>query len=219
MFNRLKHLFSKSPAPEKLDEAAAQKWYDHKASVMKQVMGEQHNIVMHAIIPYAVGGGLDLYYYPNGIPGTGVATMELSEFPDRGSSNAAYSCYELVMFTKHLLALNEAKNPETPVGRAHHNINSILNCVAPYSTTAILNGNDTCEFPTEMQAVGGKCLIFQNYGPHYNQAVRRFGILAVIEIFRSEMDFARAQGGGKLIQLLKDAGNYPYSDLERNPVV
>jgi hypothetical protein len=36
-------------------------------------------MVMHAIIPYAIGGGLDLYYYPNGLPGTAIATKELSE--------------------------------------------------------------------------------------------------------------------------------------------
>jgi len=30
--------------------------------------------------------------------------------------------------------------------------------------------------------------------------------------------FARGQGGGKLIDRLKNAGHYPYSDLEREPV-
>jgi hypothetical protein len=219
MFDRIKKLFQKAPppSPTATDDAAAHAWYEQKQAVMERLMGKQHDIVMHAIFPYAIGGGLDLYYYPNGIPGTGVATMEVSELPDQGSSNAVYSCYELVMFTRHPLDLDQAKQPETAFGKAHSNINSVLNCVAPFSATAKLNGNDTCEFPAEMEKLAGKCLIFHNYGPHDNQQ-RGFGVLAVIEIFRSEMDFARKEGGEKLIQLLKDAGHFPYSDLDRQPV-
>jgi hypothetical protein len=218
MFDRIKKLFQKAPATEESDDVVAREWYERKQKVMEQLMGKQHNIVMHAIIPYAVGGGLDLYYYPNGISGAGVATMEVSEYPDKGSSNAAYSCYELVMFTKHPLALDDAKKLETSFGKAHANINAILNSVAPFSATTTLNGNDTCEFPAEMRTVGGKYLIFHNYGPH-GSSKRGFGVLAVIEIFRSEMDFARRESGKELIQLLKDNGHFPYSDLERNPVV
>ncbi|HSY18538.1 MAG TPA: hypothetical protein VK815_09405 [Candidatus Acidoferrales bacterium] len=218
MFDRLKKLFQKAPppSPTTADDAAAHVWYEQKQAVMERLMGKQHDSVMHAIIPYPIGG-LDLYYYPNGIPGTGVATMEVSEAPDKGSSNAAYSCYELVMFTKHPLDLDQAHQPETAFGKAHSNIKSVLNCVAPFSATAKLNGNDTCEFPAEMEKLAGKCLIFHNYGPHDNPQ-RGFGVLAVIEIFRSEMDFARQESGEKLIQLLKDAGHFPYSDLDRQPV-
>ena len=41
-----------------------------------------------------------------------------------------------------------------------------------------------------------------------------------MEIFRSEMDFARANGGEELVAKLKAEGHYyPYSDLDRAPVV
>lgn len=44
--------------------------------------------------------------------------------------------------------------------------------------------DDTCEFPPEMEGIGGKCLIFDSY--------KRYPcILVVIEIHRSEMEFAR----------------------------
>jgi hypothetical protein len=220
MFNRLKKLFGQKPPslPEVYDEVAAREWYEHKSLIMEKTMGKQHNIVMHAIIPYAVGGGLDLYYYPNGILGTGIATMELSELPNKGSSNSVFSCYELVMFTKVPLMLDDAKKPETAFGKAHSNLNSILNVAAPFSATAKLNPHDTCEFPADMRTVGGKCLIFDDYGQFGKNPPTDFGILVAIEIFRSEMDFARKIGGEQLIQLLKEAGHYPYSDLEREPV-
>lgn len=60
-------------------EQLAQQWYDDKTSMMVDVLGKEHDIVMHAIIPYAVGGGLDLYYFTNGIAGTAIATKELCE--------------------------------------------------------------------------------------------------------------------------------------------
>src|SRR6516225_10512018 len=90
----------------------AQQWYDRKSRLMENSLGKEHNIVMHAIIPYAIGGALDLYYYPNGLPGTAIATKELCELPGEGSSNNVYSCYELVMFTKHRLDLDAAKDEE-----------------------------------------------------------------------------------------------------------
>src|SRR5690349_4135746 len=114
MFNRLKHLFGAKkeeppPAPA-LDEKAAREWYEHKSGLMEGILGKEHDTVMHAIIPYFVGGGLDLYYYPHGVPGTAVATKELSELPNQGSKNDEFSCYEFVMFTGHPLNLDQAKD-------------------------------------------------------------------------------------------------------------
>jgi hypothetical protein len=198
------------------DEKLAQEWYERKTAMMVDVLGKEHNIVMHSIIPYAIGGGLDLYYFPNGIEGTAIATKELCEIPGEGSSNAVFDNYELVMFTRHALSLDDARNEATVFGRAHRSINAILNCIAPYSTEATLNPLETCEFPEDMERIGGKCLIFDAYG--FNAAHAEFGLLALIEVYRSEMDFARTHGGGELIAKLKQAGYYPYSDMDRPAV-
>jgi hypothetical protein len=200
------------------DEELARRWYERKSSLMEGMLGKEHNMVMHAIIPYAIGGGLDLYYYPNGIPGTAIATKELSERPGEGSSNRVFRCYELVMFTKRPLDLDAAKDESTPFGRAHRAINAILNRIAPYSAQATLNPNETCEFPAEMPVVGGRCLIFDGYPSYHDEEQAEFGLLAVMEVFRSEMEYARKNGGAKLLKRLKDKGYYPYSDLDRKPV-
>jgi hypothetical protein len=220
MFDRLKKLFGskkEQPSEEEVSKLA-EAWDEQKSKLMEAVLGREHDMVMHAIIPYAVGGGLDLYYYPHAIPGTGIATKELSELPGQGSSNEVFSCYELAMFTRHPLNLDDAKDESTPFGKAHATINRVLNFIAPYSASATLNPNETCEFPAEMENVGGKCLIFDAYGLSEESRVGGFGILAVIEIHRSEMNFARSAGGYELIQKLKAAGHYPYSDLDRDPV-
>ena len=195
----------------------ASKWYEHKSRLMEASLGAEHDTVMHAIIPYPVGG-LDLYYYPHGTPGTAIATKELSELPNEGSCNDAYRSYELVMFTRHPLDLKAAKNDDTPFGRAHANINAILNLIARYSAEATLNPHETCEFPAGMAGVGGKCLIFDGYACHSDDVAVNFGLLAIIEVFPSEMKYARRHGGKKLIARLRHQGHYPYSDLNRGPV-
>lgn len=200
-------------APEEPDDNA---WDDQKSERMEAILGKEHNMVMHALIPYEIGGGFDLYYYPHGIPGTAIATKELAPSPGEGSSNDLFDCYELVMFTRHPVNLDEADDENTDFGRAHTLIERILACIGPYSEQATLNPNETCEFPEDMERIGGKCLIFDSYPSDAQKS--DFGLLTPIHIHRSEMDFAREHGGRVLIDRLKDAGHYPYSDLDRPPV-
>ncbi|MCH8828419.1 MAG: suppressor of fused domain protein, partial [Planctomycetes bacterium] len=89
--------------------------------------------------------------------------------------------------------------------------------MAPYSAQATLNPNETCEFPADMETLGGKCLIFDAYGEPTGENPT-FGMLVLIEVFRLEMEFARQHGGRELLEKLKQAGHYPYSDLDREPV-
>jgi len=199
------------------DEKHANKWYEKKTAMMVATLGKEHEMVMHSVIPYALGGGLDLYYFPHGIEGTAIATKELCERFGEGSTNDVFDAYELVMFTRHAVSLDDAMDDATPFGRVHHSIDAILNCIALYSADASLNPNETCEFPADMETVGGKCLIFDAYGEYAPHA--DFGLLAIIEIHRSEMDYAREHGGAMLIAKLKRRGHYPYSDMDRAPVV
>jgi len=173
---------------------------------------------MHALIPYSLGGALDLYYFPNGLPGTAIATKELSTLPYEGSVNDVFRSYELVMFTKHAVDLDAAKDLSTPFGLIHEFINSALNVIAPYSATARLNPNHTCEVPSEVDDGLGGCCIFDAYACHNDDLAWDFGLLAVIRVFPSEMEFARKKKGVKLLERLKAKGFYPYSDLDREPV-
>jgi Suppressor of fused protein (SUFU) len=197
----------------------AQVWQKHKSALLEKKFGKEHDMVMHAFVPYAIGGPLALFYFPNGIPGTAIVTKELSELPNQGPSNALFRSYEMVMFTKHGLSLDDATNDQTPFGRAHSNINAILNTMARYSETAKLNPFETAEFPEDMETIGGKCLIFDPYARYSDNMVQNFGLLAIIEIFRPEMEYAMKHGGLNLIKKLKEKGCYPYSDLDREPVV
>ncbi len=207
----------KKKISEEEEEKLEDEWYEKKSKLMELMLGTEHDMVMHALIPYEVGGALDLYYYPNGIPGTAIATKELTHACRESSSNDKYKKYELVMFIKETLNLDEANDEDTVFGKVHQNISSILNPMANYSEQAKLNPNETCEFPSDMEDIGGKCLIFSDYNSKNNE--EDFGLMAVIEIFRSEMEYAMQNSGGELISLLKEKGYYPYSEMNREPVV
>ncbi|HHW31968.1 MAG TPA: hypothetical protein GXX20_09905 [Clostridiaceae bacterium] len=47
---------------------------------MESILGKQYHMVSHAIIPFNVGGTVDIYIYPHAIEGTAFATMELIEY-------------------------------------------------------------------------------------------------------------------------------------------
>lgn len=219
MLGKISNRKKPKDSADEQDEAAEREWHKKKSEFLESLLGKQHGMVRHALMPFAIGGRLDLYYYPNGIPGTAIATKELVDRHGNGPSNRVYPAYELVIFTKHALNLDDAKDETTPFGSAHRNINRILNVIARYCTEATLNPNDTCEFPKEMKGVGGKCVILDGYSPSDSAGPNGMGLLLIMEVFRSEMTFAMENGGDKLIQMLKDAGHYPYSDLDRQPVV
>lgn len=205
----------------------ADAWYEEKCAIMQTMLGPEHDLVTQTTIPPALEAGLDLFYYPSGIPGTAIATKELSEAPGEGARNHVYESYELVMFTRQALSLDEAEGEATSFGKMHRNIEAILNEVAPLCIDSNLNPGDTWEFPPSHESVGGKCLIFTGYSkPQKVQnacgmgaSAIPFGLLTVIEVFREEMEYARNTNSGHLLEKLKAAGHYPYSDLDRDPVV
>ena len=65
MIRKLKKLLGLIPSPEK--------WDKMKSDGLEKLLGKEHDMVMHALIPFCVGGGLDLYYYPQNI-GFAIAT-------------------------------------------------------------------------------------------------------------------------------------------------
>ena len=127
------------------------------------------------------------------------------------------------MFSNVSFDLDMAKDDNSPMGLAHDRLNRILNALARYSYHASLNKNETMEFPQDFdESIGGQCLILDAYvknGQGLEINNRQFGLMLAINIHRSEMEFARKNGGETLLELLKKKGIYPYSNLDRNPVV
>ncbi len=191
--------------------------YEEKVKGLEEILGKMHEMVGHAIIPFQIGGAVDMYYFPNHISGTGFATMELLDPNGNGPKPNRLGTYELVAFTKQ--PYNDSDETETPFNLIERRFCGIFTTIGNYSFDAVLNPNETCEVPTDGDE--NRFLIFDNYNPDNKQfkiGDRQHHLLLCLEVFRSEMEFARQNGSDELINKLKAAGHYPYSDLDREPV-
>ena len=207
------------PMPEqKFSNEEWEKDYEEKEKALENILGKMYKIVGHAIIPFSVGGAVDMYYFLNHIPGTGFATMELLDPDGNGPKPNRLGTYELVAFTKKLY--NKSEETQTDFNLIERRICGIFTTIGNYSFQAILNPNETCEIPEDDSE--NRCLIFDNYQPENKEfkiGEKRHHLLLCLEIFRSEMEFARANGSAQLFNLLKEKEYYPYSDLDRESVV
>ena len=216
-----KKLFGKKETPIEKDftEEEHEKDYELKSEGLENVLGKMHNLVGHAIIPFAIGGAVDMYYFPNHIKGTGFATMELLDPDGNGPKKNRLGTYELVAFTKH--DYNENEEIQTPFNLIERKACGFLTSIGMYSPQAELNPKETIEVPNG-ENKENTCLVFDLYEPDgkkFKIGNREHHLLLCMEIFRSEMDYARQNGSDKLFEILKEKGIYPYSDLDRKPVI
>ncbi len=218
MWGGLKKLFGKrgreAPAfpPEQRREHD-----DLKRQGMERVLGTMYDLVGHAIIPFEVGGAVDMYYFPGAMDGTGFATMELIAPDGSGPKPSRIGTYELVAFTRHRIGDEAGKEAFDRIERA---ICGIFTVVGRYSFEARLNPGETIEVPAGEDAPN-RCLILDEYakpGIEFTIGGRRHGLLLLIEVFRSEMDHAMKNGSREVLARLKETGHYPFSDLDREPV-
>ena len=199
--------------------------YELKKEGLERILGPMHDMVSHAIIPFQVGGAVDMYYFPHAIPGTAFVTMELIEPNGSGPQPSRIGTYELIAFTR--LEITRDEKYEVIHGKDGGSFNAIerrlcgiFTSIGRYSAIAILNPCETCEVPAEKDEPYA-CLVLDEWkkpGLEFKIGSRKHGLLLCIEIFRSEMEFAMQNGSQALFKRLKAKGYYPYSDLDRQPV-
>ena len=190
--------------------------FQSKLDGIERVLGESHDFIGHAIIPFEAGGAVDMYYFPNGIKGTGFATLELIN-PDGVGPKNSIGTYELVAFTRNHISSEK----ESDFFKIERRMCGIFATLGFYAKEACIEPRETCEVP-QNEGESNICLIFDEYAPNGTQFTignKKHGLLLVIEIFPEEMYYAMNNGGQKLLDLLKEKGHYPYSDMNREPVV
>jgi hypothetical protein len=193
--------------------------HELKEQGLERVLGKMHNIVGHAIIPFEVGGAVDMYYFNDHIEGTGFATMELLDPNGNGPKPNRFGTYELVAFTKLPYNSNDKDDTYTPFDTIERRICGTFTSIGSYSFQAVLNPNDTIEIPRQDEE--SRFMVFDNYlpdGKEFTIGNKKHHLLLCIEIFKSELEFARMNSSVDLLELLKQEKHYPYSDLNRKPV-
>lgn len=215
----IKKLFSKKePVRTEFSEEEFEINDDLKTKGLEAVLGEMHDIVGHAIIPFEIGGAVDMYYFPNHIKGTGFTTMELLDPDGNGPLPNKFGTYELVSFTNK--DYDQSEDSQTPFNLIERKICGIHTNIGSYSFMAVLSPNETCEIPND-EGEENTCIVFYLYEPNGKPFMignRKHHLLLCIQIFRSEMEYSREYGSNELLKKLKESGHYPYSDLDRQPV-
>jgi hypothetical protein len=224
MFSWLRQVFGRKvesgPTPE--EEAAARAFDDEKQRALDAALGPMEETVIHAIIPYFLGGSLDLYPYRRHIPGTVYVTQELFT-PDVRSrpKKPRDGWFELAIAYrdsgqeafKNATSETDGEMPAS-VGLA----SDLLNPLARYSEMAALGPGETAELPGEDDQPGA-CVVFDRLECGAMSAGGTpFFLLLVIQVHPNELAMARSKGSAALLSALKQNGYYPYSDLDRPSV-
>ena len=222
IFKKLIGKKQKTKLIDKQKEEKIDPLFQAKKKAMENILGEMYGLVGHAIIPFQVGGAVDMYYFPNAREGMAFATMELIESENKGPIPNINGMFELLAFTRHKIdkpvgAMTGAKGD--PFDTIERRICGIFTTIGNYSYTAKLEPGDTCEIPNDNG--DNTCLVFDAYkidGQDFLINGKMYGLLVCIEIFRSEMEYAMKYGSSELFKKLKETGCYPKSDLDRDPV-
>lgn len=205
------------PPQDPFSQEQYDKDYEDKLQGLEHVLGKMHGMVGHAIIPFSIGGAVDMYYFPHHITGTGFVTMELLDPDGNGPAPNVLGTYELLAFTKE--PINDNREITTPFDAIERRFCGIFTMIGNYSPEAVLNPGETCEIPSDKGP--NKCIVFDRYRPEgrdFNIGDREHHLLLIIEVFASELAFARQHGSAALLDRLREAGHYPYSDLDREAV-
>jgi hypothetical protein len=197
-----------------------------KTKALEKILGPMENHVGHAVIPFFVGGGLDLYYFCSSyVPGTVIASMELINSDGSGPKRNRLGAFELVMCTRHRFQADPStdsvsvRSRESQDDLIRNRIWVNMTTVARYVQTNKVQPGDTCEIPDE--SGDRRYIVFDEFDTRNVPFLiegKRFGLLLCIEIRPSEMAFARKEGTPALFSRMKEIDAYPYSDLDRKPV-
>lgn len=215
LFGRKKNV-NEAAAKAESDAAAAadEAFSTAKQASLERVLGAMDEMVFHALIPFFIGGGLDLYTFSACIPGTVFATQELiGREPENRPMKGRLGHFELVA----CLPPGLGRDDEAGVRL----INQVLNPIAQYAFDAVLSPGETAELPVgEGDETMG--LLFDEFNPKgvaFEVSGERFGLLLCMPIHKSGLVFARSSGAEVLIKKLRSAGAWPYADLTRAAVV
>lgn len=212
-----KNLFSSKKANPTFTDAEREVYYHQKVAGFEQVLGTMHNFVKHSIIPFDMGGNVDMYFFGGIIPGTAFVTMEMIQPDGKGPVPSTIGTYEFVAFTKLPFGIVPIKEEFDKIERR---MCWAFTDLGNYAKRYLIKPLETAETP--QKDAPNRCYIFDEYkhpSSDFMIGDQKHGLLLVIEVFRSEMEYAMQHGTKTVLEKLKEKGHYPYSDLEREPVI
>jgi hypothetical protein len=178
------------------DDDWKQTW-DAREAALKSVLGEADGMVLHAMIPFYLGGQADVICFRKHVPGRVAATCEL--LGEEGQIKNDLGTYELMI--------------------AHRDDNdwgpNIISRLARYTCDAQLDPGHTMEIRPEVpegSTIAG--FLFCDYA-RFSYGGQDAGLLLCLGITADELEHCIAGRRDEVLAALKAAGVFPYTDLFR----
>ncbi|MBQ9875061.1 MAG: right-handed parallel beta-helix repeat-containing protein [Thermoguttaceae bacterium] len=210
------------PAPVKKKRKLSSK--EHKAAVaryraiMESELGPCLPLQVTSVFP-EVGGIFFGYYFPDSkYEGTFVASQEYFDRDDICPANSTFNTFEIVMATRLPLprSYRGEQRPESEgrefAERANDFSRAIMTLNGYSRDVRPVDRYESLGFSPDFgdAKLAGKRYIFDALG-----APGEFGIIIAIEVFPQEIERATKVGVPQVIAELKQAGYWPYSDMNR----
>jgi hypothetical protein len=183
--------------PENEQHDSWQETWNAREAALKSVLGETDGMVLHAMIPFYLGGQADVLSFRKHIPGRVAATCDL--LGEEGQIRNDLGTYELMI--------------------AHRDDNNwgpnVISRLARYTCDARLEPGHTMDIggavPKGATITG---FLFCEYA-RFQYREEEAGLLLCLGITADELDRCKTGRREEVLAALKAAGVYPYTDLSR----
>jgi len=172
--------------------------WDARTAALERVLGSSRDQVLHAPVPFALGGHADIVVFPMQPLGVAYVTAELSGKPD-----ASYADYELMICHRK----DDSWGP------------NVISRLASYTQEAYIHVGDSMDIGSATPAGSTiEAFLFDNYGS-FELFGETFQLRLCLGITKDELEFKLNAGAERLLTALKASGVYPFTDLQRSSVL
>jgi hypothetical protein len=192
------------PDTQQTENNEWQKIWDARIAGLKPILGRPTDTVLHAVIPFQLGGSADVLPFPDYMPGITYVTAEMTG-EDVGQRPTTLGNFELMICTRQEL----------------RKAGDLISKLARYTCDAELEAGETMDLGTFFDDSTIRALLLthpREQSVHFEFLGQRYGLLLCIGITVEELAFAQANGSDSLLTLLKQHGVFPYTTPDRPSV-
>ena len=181
--------------------------FDYKSEIIPALVtefGALDESVLHSPIPFEMGFNSgcrsDVYVFKQHLTGSVYVTGDLWGSEQKKSDAGNYE----------LMVAHQSDDTWGP---------NLISMLAYYTQEASLNAGETMGLPPELCSGNGLAGILFNKHTQIAYKGKTLGIMAVIGITKSEIEYSMRFGGSTLLSALKDKGIYPFTIFNRRPAI
>jgi len=178
--------------------------WNARIAALIPILGQPTNTVLHAIIPFQLGGSADVVPFPDHVPGMTYVTAEMTG-ENVGQRPSTLGNYELMICTRQEL----------------QKAGDLISKLARYTCEAELEPGETMDLGAFFGDSTLRALLFWHPGnepAHFEFLGQRYGLLLCVGITAEELAFKKKLGSEDLVALLKAHGVFPYTIPNRPSV-